>query len=100
MEFLVLASQFRRQPERERIVMKAVIEVAEAISADLVVKRRGNVYSTTVYLKDGKEKTLVYNDWGKNWDLKEVYSSIMSSVQLSPILGQRHQIELTSLQWR
>jgi len=80
--------------------MKAVIEAAQAIGADLVVKRRGNVYSTTVYLKDGKEKTLVYNDWVKSWDSRKIFGSIMSSVQFSPILDQRHQIELTSLQGR
>ena len=81
MEFLVLASSFRKEPERERTVMKATIEAAKATSANLVLKIRGNVYSPSVYFKHRGKKILVYNDWNKDLDWKEVYERILTSIQ-------------------
>ena len=95
MEFLVLSSQYVKQPERERVIMQAVIEAAETVGIDKIVKRRGNVYSTGVYVNDGKGKSLLYNDWDKNWDQKKVYDSIMASIQLSPVFGKKNQLILT-----
>jgi len=95
MEFLVLSSQYVKQPERERVIMQAVIEAAETVGIDKIVKRRGNVYSTGVYVNDGKGKSLLYNDWDKNWDQKKVYDSIMASIQLSPVIGKKNQLILT-----
>jgi hypothetical protein len=90
MEFLVLASGFVKQPERERVILEAVIEAAEEIGADRIVKRRGNVYSTGVYITDGKTKSLLYNDWDKDWDRKKIYENIMASIRFSPVLSQRY----------
>ena len=95
MEFLVLSSQYVKQPERERVVMQAVIEAAEAMGIDRIVKRRGNVYSTGVYVSDEKGKSLLYNDWDKNWDQEKVYNSIMASIQLSPAVSKKNQLILT-----
>jgi hypothetical protein len=95
MEFLVLSSQYVKQPERERVIMQAVIEVAETVGIERIVKRRGNVYSTGVYVNDGKGKSLLYNDWDKNWDQKKVYDSIMASIQLSPVINKKNQLILT-----
>jgi hypothetical protein len=92
---LVLASRYIRQPERERVVMQAVIEAAEAVGIDRIVRRRGNVYSTGVYINDGKAKSLLYNDWDKDWDRRRVYDSIMASVQFSPVLDRKRQLILT-----
>ena len=50
--------------------------------ADLIMKRRGNVYSTGVYLKNGSNKSLVYIDWGKNWTSKKICNSIISSIKI------------------
>ncbi len=95
MEFLVLTSRYVRQGERERVIMQAVIEAAEAIGVDRIVMRRGNVYSTGVYVDDGSEKALLYNDWDRNWDRKKIYDSIMASVRSSPSLRQKRQLILT-----
>lgn len=95
MEFLVLTSRYIRQPERERVVMQAVIEAAETVGIDRIVRRRGNVYSTGVYINNGEGKSLLYNDWEKDWDRRRVYDCIMASIQLSPVLDQRHQLVLT-----
>jgi hypothetical protein len=95
MEFLVLSSQYVKQPERERVIMQAVIEAAETVGIDRIVKRRGNVYSTGVYVNDGKGKSLLYNDWDKKWDPKRVYDSIMASIQLSPGISKKNQLILT-----
>ncbi len=89
MEFLVLTSDFVRQPKRERVIMEAVIEAAETIGADRIVKRKGNVYSTGVYLTDGKKKSLLYNDWDKDWDGQKIYENIMASIRFFPNLGHR-----------
>ncbi len=94
MEFLVLASRYVKQPERERIVMQAVIEAAEAAGIERVVRRRGNVYSTGVYVNDGRSKRLLYNDWEKNWDQRKIFDSIMASIRFSPVLNQKHQLIL------
>jgi len=93
-EFLVLASRYVKQPERERIVMQAVIEAAEAAGIERVVRRRGNVYSTGVYVNDGRSKRLLYNDWEKNWDQRKIFDSIMASIRFSPVLNQKHQLIL------
>jgi hypothetical protein len=95
MEFLVLASQYLKQPERERIIMQAVIEVAEAVGIERIIKRRGNVYCTGVYVSDEKGKSLLYNDWEKKWDQKKVYNNIMASIQLPPDLSKNNQLVLT-----
>ena len=95
MEFLVLTSRYVKQPERERVVMQAVIEAAEMVGIDRIVRRRGNVYSTGVYINDGKGKSLLYNDWDKDWDRRRVYDRIMASIQLSPVLEQKSQLILT-----
>ena len=95
MEFLVLTSRYVKQPERERVVMQAVIEAAEMVGIDRIVRRRGNVYSTGVYINDGKGKSLLYNDWDKDWDRRKVYDRIMASIQLSPVLEQKSQLILT-----
>jgi len=95
MEFLVLTSRYVRQGERERVITQAVIEAAEAIGVDRIVMRRGNVYSTGVYVDDGEEKSLLYNDWDRNWDRKKIYDSIMASVRSSPSLRQKRQLILT-----
>lgn len=83
-----------KQPERERIVMQAVIEAAEAAGIERVVRRRGNVYSTGVYVNDGRSKRLLYNDWEKNWDQRKIFDSIMASIRFSPVLNQKHQLIL------
>ena len=92
MEFIVIASRFMKQPERERIVIEAVIEAAEAIGANRIVKRRGNVYSTGVYITDGEDKTMVYNDWNRNWDCKKIYKDIMASIPFSPVFQQNKSV--------
>ena len=95
MEFLVLASRYVRKPGRERVVMQAVIEAAEALGADRVEARKGNVYSIGVYVKEGEEKALVYIDWDKeDWDWKRVYSHIVGSTRVPSILSQGHEINL------
>jgi len=95
MEFLVLASRYVKQTERERIIMQAVIEAAETVGIERIVKRRGNVYSTGVYINDGKGKSLLYNDWDKNWDRKKIYERIMASIRFSPVFSGKHQLVLT-----
>ena len=92
MEFLVLASRYIKQPERERVVMQAVIEAAEAVGAERIVMRRGNVYSTGVYLKDAGKKSLLYNDWDKDWSRRKVYENVMASLQFSPEFHHEQQI--------
>jgi hypothetical protein len=94
MEFLVLTSQYRKHPERDRKVMQAVVEAAETVGAERVVRRKGNVYSTGVYLKDGEEKKLVYIDWEKDWSWRRIYQDLMASIQFSPNLNQDQQIYL------
>lgn len=88
MELLILASRYIKQPEREKVVMQAVIEAAEAIGADKVVIRRGNVYSSGVYLKDGKDSVLLYNDWDKDWDWRRIFDTMMATVRFSSNFNQ------------
>ena len=95
MEFLVLTSQYLKQPERERIIMQAVIEAAETVGIERIIKRRGNVYCIGVYISNREGKSLLYNDWEKNWDQKKVYDSIMTSIQPSPIQSKSSQLVLT-----
>ncbi|MHA1632106.1 MAG: hypothetical protein ACTSXC_04765 [Candidatus Freyarchaeota archaeon] len=94
MEFLVLASRYVRQPERERVVLQAVIEAAETVGAERVVRRRGNVYSIGVYVKNGTEKHLVYNDCDKNWNWRKIYDNMMASIRFSPRIRRENQIYL------
>jgi hypothetical protein len=94
MEFLILSSKYVKQPEREGVIVQAVIEAAETVGIERIVKRRGNVYSTGVYVNDGKGKSLLYNDWDKNWDQKKVYDSIMASIELSPDMNKKNQLTL------
>jgi hypothetical protein len=75
--------------------MQAVIEAAEAVGIRRIVKRRGNVYCTGVYVSDGEGKSLLYNDWEKNWGEKKVYDSIMASIRFSPVRGENNQLVLT-----
>ncbi|MEM3014197.1 MAG: hypothetical protein QXI71_06160 [Candidatus Bathyarchaeia archaeon] len=93
MEFMVITSQLK-QPEREQIIMQAVIEAAETIGIERITKRKGNVYCTGVYLGDGETKYLLYNDWGKNWDKKKIYNCIVSSIQNQPI-SKKEELILT-----
>ena len=68
--------------------MQAVIEAAEAIGVDRVVMRRGNVYSSGVYLKDGENKVLLYNDWDKDWDWRRIFDTMIATVRFSPNFNQ------------
>jgi hypothetical protein len=96
MELLVLSSRNIKQPKREKAVMKAVLEAADAINVDRIVMRRGNVYSTGVYLKKGEQKSLLYNDWDKDWSWKKIYNSMMTTVSFSSSLDWQHPIILTA----
>jgi hypothetical protein len=58
--------------------------------------RRGTVCSTGVYLKDGEEKSLLYNDWDKNWGRREVYRIMMASIGFSLMFRQECPIYLTA----
>ena len=95
MEFLVLTSQFLRQPERERIIVQAVIELAEAVGIERIVMRRSNVYCTGVYVSKGDGKSLLYNDWEKDWDQKKIIKNMKASLQFSPIQEKNSQLILT-----
>jgi len=95
MEFLVLTSQHSKQPERERIIMQAVIEAAETIGIERITKRKGNVYCTGVYVNDGEGKSLLYTDWEKNWDQKKIYNSIVTSIQPLPAPSKTNELVLT-----
>ncbi|RJS93415.1 hypothetical protein CW705_01695 [Candidatus Bathyarchaeota archaeon] len=81
MEFLILSSSLISDRKRERMIVEAVIEAAEEVGITRIVKRSCNVLSTGVYIVDGGEKKLVYNDWGKDWDQDEIYERIVSSVK-------------------
>ena len=72
--------------------MQAVIEAAETLGANRIEMRRGNVYGTGVYLKNGKDKVLLYNDWDKDWNATTIYNSMMVSIRFSSNLGQRNRI--------
>ena len=74
--------------------MQAVIEAADTIGADRIIRRRGNVYSTGVYINNESGKTLLYNDWEKELDPKRVYDIIMASIQFSFTQEQEQQLVL------
>lgn len=95
MEFLVLTSQHLKQPERERIIMQAVIDAAEAVGIGRITKRKGNVYCTGVYVSDGEGKSLLYNDWEKDWDQKRIFKSIVTSIQFPSVPSKRDELVLT-----
>ena len=101
MEFLVLTSQYRRHLERGRKLMRTVVEVAETVRAERVVRRGGNIYSTGVYLKDGKETSLhrlrKRRGLGKNLLRSYGYYPVLLKPQPSPAdllesLGKRSEI--------
>lgn len=95
MELIVITSRHAKQPEREKIVMQAVIEVAETTGIPRIIKRKGNVYCTGVYVNYGNRKLLLYNDWEKKWNTRMVSDNIMSSIHFSPALDKDHQIIIT-----
>jgi hypothetical protein len=95
MEFLVLTPRNVKNHERERIILEAVIEAAEAAGIERIIKRRGNVYSIGVYLNDGRGKILLYNDWDKDWGWRRIFDVIMSTMNLSKINNPKSQLILT-----
>ncbi len=95
MEFLVLTSQFLKQPERERVIMQAVIELAEDVGIERIVMRRTNVYCTGVYVSNGDGKSLLYNDWEKDWDQKKIVKNMKTTLRFSPIQEKSSQLILT-----
>ena len=95
MEFLVLTSQFLKQPERERVIMQAVIELAEDVGIERIVMRRTNVYCTGVYVSNGDGKSLLYNDWEKDWDQKKIIKNMKTTLRFSPIQEKSSQLILT-----
>ncbi|MCS7120228.1 MAG: hypothetical protein RMJ07_04910 [Nitrososphaerota archaeon] len=82
-EFLILTPHIGGDPKRERVIMEAVIEAAEVSGISRIVKRRGNVYSIGVYLCHESGKSLLYNDWGREWDKESIFNLIISSLRLS-----------------
>jgi hypothetical protein len=95
MEFLVLTSQFRKQPMRERIIMQAVIELAQDVGVERIIMRRTNVFCTGVYLSNSDGKSLLYNDWEKDWDQKKIIRNMKAKLQASPIQDGSNELVLT-----
>jgi len=95
MEFLVLTSQFRKQPDRERTIMQAVIELAQDAGVERIVMRRTNVFCTGVYLSNSNGKSLLYNDWEKDWDHKKIFRNMKAKLQASPISERSNELILT-----
>ncbi len=95
MEFLVLTSQFRKQPVRERIIMQAVIELAQDVGVERIIMRRTNVFCTGVYLSNSDGKSLLYNDWEKDWDPKKIIRNMKAKLQSSPIQERTNELVLT-----
>ena len=95
MEFLVLTSQFRKQPLREHIIMQAVIELAQDAGIERIIMRRTNVFCTGVYLSNSDGKSLLYNDWEKDWNHKKIFRNMKAKLQASPILERSNEIILT-----
>ena len=95
MEFLVLTSQFRKQPDRERTIIQAVIELAQDAGVERIVMRRTNVFCTGVYLSNSKVKSLLYNDWEKDWDHKKIFRNMKAKLQASPISERSNELILT-----
>ena len=95
MEFLILSSSLTDQRKRERIIMQAVIEAAEKFGIPRIIKRRCNVLSIGVYLVDQKGKKLLYNDWEKDWNQKEIYERIVSSLETLNERSKNNEIVLT-----
>ena len=89
MEFLVLASRSRREYDRERKIIQAVIEASERVGVERVVFKRGDVYSTGVYLNSDEEKIIVYNDYERKWNRKRICQQILLSIGLE----SRHENE-------
>ena len=95
MEFLILSSCLVDQRKREQIIMQAVIEAAENFGISRIIKRRCNVLSTGVYLVDRKGKKLLYNDWEKDWNQKEIYERITSSLESLNERSKSNEVILT-----
>jgi len=95
MEFLVLASQQLKQPEREQIIMQAVIQAAETVGIERITKKKGNIYCTGVYLSNGETKFLLFNNWERNWNQKKIYNYIVSSIQNQLIPKKGEELVLT-----
>lgn len=93
-EFLVLTSHHSKQPTREKVIMQAVIEAAEAAGVEKIIKKRGNVYCTGIYINYGNIKSLLYNDWEKKYSEKRIYDILMNSIRLSPGLVKRNKVVL------
>jgi len=96
MEFIVLASRYAKHPRRETVVIQAVLEAAEALGANRIVLRRGNNYSTGVYLKDGEKKSLLYNDWNKDWGWRRIYKDMMATIGFPKNFSQQNKFTLTT----
>jgi hypothetical protein len=88
MEFEVLVP--RRRSGRESLVMEAAFKVAESLGARLVVER-GNVRGTSVYIKKGRGRFMVYEDLDKNLSQSEVRIHIIHSIISSYVHGHVHQ---------
>ena len=95
MEFLILSSSLINQRKREQIIMQAVIEAAEKFGIPRIIKRRCNVLSIGVYLVDQKGKKLLYNDWERDWNQKEIYERIVSSLESLNERSKNNEIVLT-----
>jgi len=95
MEFLILSSSLVNQRKREQIIMQAVIEAAENFGIPRIIKRRCNVLSIGVYLVDQKGKKLLYNDWERDWNQKEIYERIVSSLESLNERSKNNEIVLT-----
>jgi len=95
MEFLILSSSLVNQRKREQIIMQAVIEAAEKFGIPRIIKRRCNVLSIGVYLVDQKGKKLLYNDWERDWNQKEIYERIVSSLETLNERSKNNEIVLT-----
>lgn len=95
MEFLILSSSLINQRKREQIIMQAVIEAAEKFGIPRIIKRRCNVLSIGVYLVDQKGKKLLYNDWERDWNQKEIYERIVSSLETLNERSKNNEIVLT-----
>jgi hypothetical protein len=80
-KLLIYAPRISGRNDRLKTVGRAVVRVAEMLGTDIEISQRRNVLSVWVYYKtDGKEKTPVYFDWGKNWSEDAVFQAITSKL--------------------
>ena len=80
-----MLSRRLRNPERESIILQAVLDAAGDSGSERVEVRIADVYSAGVYIKDGEEKTLAYIDWGKDWGPKKISSHLLSLTETHPL---------------